>query len=27
MSQRMVEMEREIQDLEQRIQRLTEAGQ
>jgi MerR family transcriptional regulator, heat shock protein HspR len=26
MSQRMIEMEREIQDLEQRIQRLTEAG-
>jgi len=27
MSQRMVEMEREIRELEQRIQRLTEAGQ
>jgi MerR family transcriptional regulator/heat shock protein HspR len=26
MSQRMIEMEREIQELEQRIQRLTEAG-
>jgi MerR family transcriptional regulator/heat shock protein HspR len=26
MSQRMIEMEKEIQELEQRIQRLTEAG-